>query len=96
VAEALVPLVERLRVAALQALEPSRELGLGAVQDEVEVRGHQTERVHRPSVPLGAHPQVGEERAPVVVVPEDRAPVHAAREDVEVPVGEAGAKDARH
>jgi hypothetical protein len=96
VAEALVPLVERLRVVALQALESSRELRLGAVQDEVEVRRHQAERVHRPPVPLGTHPQGGEERAPVVVVPEDRAPVHAARDDVEVPVREAGAKDARH
>jgi hypothetical protein len=96
VAEAHVPRVERLRVAALQALEPAGEVGLGAVQDEVVVRRHQAQRVHRPPVPLGTHPQVGEERAPVVVVTEDCAPVDPARDDVEVPVGETGAKNARH
>jgi hypothetical protein len=96
VAEALVTLVERLRVAALQALKAPGELGLRAVQNEVVVRRHQTERVQRPPVALGARPDVREEGAPVVVVPEDRAPVHSARRDVEVPIGERGSQDAWH
>jgi hypothetical protein len=61
VSEAPVPLVEGLRVAALETLEAARELGLGAVQDEVVVRGHEAERVQRPAVSLDARPHVGQE-----------------------------------
>jgi hypothetical protein len=61
VSEAPVALVERLRVAALETLEAARELGLGAVQDEVVVRRHEAERVQRPAVSLDAHPHVGQE-----------------------------------
>jgi hypothetical protein len=77
-AEAVVTMVERLRVEAQQALEPTRELGLGAVNDEVVVRGHQAQRVHRPAVALGAAEDQPEKPAPIVVVAEDRAAVHAA------------------
>jgi hypothetical protein len=56
------------------------------VEDDVVVRGHQAERVDRPAVALGAEADAGEEQPPVVVVAEDRAPVHAARDDVEVAV----------
>jgi hypothetical protein len=96
VPEASVPLVERLRVAALEALDAARELGLRAVEDEVVVRRHQAQRVHRPAEPFGARVDVGEEEAPVVVVAEDRAAVDAARHDVEVAVRKRGSRDARH
>jgi hypothetical protein len=78
VPEPLVALVERLRVAALQALEPARELRAGAVDDEVVVRRHETQGVNRPPVALGARAHVREEGAPIVVVSKDRAPVDAA------------------
>jgi hypothetical protein len=96
VPEAPVALVERLRVAALEPLNAPRELGLGAVQDDVVVRRHEAERVQRPAVSLGARPHVGQERAPVVVVPENRAAVHAATGDVEVAVRKRGSENARH
>jgi len=78
VSVAPVALVERLRVTALQTLDATRELRPGAVEDEVVVRRHEGEGVERPAVALGARPQVGQERAAVGVVAEDRAAVHAA------------------
>jgi hypothetical protein len=96
VAEAAMPLVEGLRVAALEALDAAGELGLGAVKDEVVVRRHQAERVHRPAKALGARADVGEEEAPVVVVTEDRAAVDPARHHVEVPVRKRGSRHPRH
>jgi hypothetical protein len=96
VPEAPVPPVERLRVPALQALEPARELRPGGVEDEVVVRRHETERVNRPPVVLGARQDVGEERASIVVIPEDRASVDATRGDVEVAVRKARSQNARH
>jgi hypothetical protein len=96
VAEAAVPLVERLRVAALEPLDAAGELGLRAVEDEVVVRRHQAERVHRPAIALGARVDVGEEEAPVVVVAEDRAAVDPARHHVEVPVRKRGSWHPRH
>jgi hypothetical protein len=77
-AEAVVTMVERLRVAAEQALQPAGEPGLGAVDDEVVMRGHQAQRVHRPAVALGAAEDQPEKPAAIVVVAEDRAAVHAA------------------
>jgi hypothetical protein len=96
VAEAHVALVERLRVAAEKTVHSSRQLGLGAVEDEVEVGRHQAERVHRPAEALDATVEAGEEEAPVVVVAVDRAAVHAARDHVEVAVGERRTRDAGH
>ena len=78
VSEAPVALVERLRVAALQALEATREVRPRAVEHQVVVRRHEAEGVERPAVPLRARPQMGQKRAPVGVVAEDRAAVHAA------------------
>jgi hypothetical protein len=96
VPEAAVALVERLRVAALETLDAARQLRLSAVEDEVVVRRHQAERVHRPAEALGAGADVREEEAPVVVVAEDRAAVHAARHHVEVPVRKRGSRHPRH
>jgi hypothetical protein len=77
-AEAVVTMVERLRVAAEQTLQPAGELGLGAVDDEVVVRGHQAQRVDRPAVALGEAEDQPEKPAAIVVVAEDRAAVYAA------------------
>jgi hypothetical protein len=96
VAEPAVALVELLRVATEQPLQAARELWLGAVEDEVVVRRHQTERVDGPAEAFDAGPQEDEEPAPVVVVAEDRAAVDAAGRDVEVAVGKRGARHARH
>jgi hypothetical protein len=94
--ETSVPLVERLRVAALEALDAAREVGPGAAEDEVVVRRHQAEGVERPAVALRAGVDVGQERAPVVVVAEDRAAVHAPGHHVEVAVRKRGSRHARH
>jgi hypothetical protein len=91
-----VLVVEGLRVPAVEALHAAGQVRLGRVEDEVEVRRHETQRMERPAVALRAELDEPQERAPVVVVPEDRAPVDAAREDVEVPVGQRCAKHARH
>jgi hypothetical protein len=87
-AEALVALVEGLAVVAQEPLEAARELGLRAVEHEVVMRRHQAERVQCPAVALGAETKSPEEGASVVVVAEDRAPVDAARGDVEIAVRE--------
>jgi hypothetical protein len=81
-------LVEPLRVASVQTLEPAGQVRLRALEDDVVVRRHQAERVHRPPVALDAELQKPEERAPVVVVAEDRDSVDPPREDVEEAVGE--------
>lgn len=96
VPETAMSLVEGLRVAAVQALEPARELRLGRVEDDVVVRRHEAERVDCPPETLCARAQEREEVPAVGVVDEDPAPVDAAREHVEVAVGKARAGNARH
>jgi hypothetical protein len=96
VAEAPVALVELLGVAAEEPLQTARELRLGAVEDQVIVRRHETERVQLPAEALDAGLQEDEEPAPVVVVAEDRAAVDAARHDVEVAVRKRGPRHASH
>jgi len=59
-AKSPVALVEGLGVEAQQPLETAGELGLRAVEDEVVVRRHQAERVHRPAIALGAEEDVCE------------------------------------
>jgi hypothetical protein len=66
------------------------------VQDEVVVRGHEAEGVDRPVEALDAAPEVREELAAVGVVAEHGAAVDAARDYVEVPVGEQHAGQASH
>lgn len=94
--EAAVPSVERLRVTAEELLEPAGELGLGALDDEVVVRRHEAQRVHRPAEPRGAVVQEHEEEPAIAVVAEDRASGDSTRHDVEVAVGKAAAQNARH
>jgi hypothetical protein len=77
VAESDMTLVEPLCVAAVQALNPARELYRRRVKNEVVVRGHEAKRVDDPSVPLRAGTEVHKEGASVYVISEDRAPVDA-------------------
>jgi hypothetical protein len=86
VPEAHVLRVEGLGVPAQQAVHPARELRLRRVQDEVEVRRHQAQRVHAPAEALDAGAEPGEEEASVLVVAENGAAAHATRHDVEVAV----------
>jgi hypothetical protein len=95
-AETDVLVVEPLRVASVQALQPAGQVRLGRVQDQVVVRRHEAQRMHRPPVTVRAELDEPQKRAPVVVVPEDRAAVDATREDVEVPIRQRCAKHARH
>jgi hypothetical protein len=71
-------LVELLRVAAVQPLQPARELEPGGVEHEVVVGRHQAQRVDRPVEALDAAPEVREKPTPVGVVEKDVAPVDAA------------------
>jgi hypothetical protein len=96
VSETAVAFVELLRVAAVQLLEPVRQLLPRRVEDEVVVRGHEAEGVDRPVEPLDASPEVREELTSVGVVAEDVAAGDAARDHVEVPVGEQCAGYAGH
>jgi hypothetical protein len=96
VSEPPVAFVELLCVAAVQEAESPRERVPRGVEDEVVVGGHEAEGVDRPVEPLDASPEMREELAAVGVVSEDRAAVDAARDRVEVPVGEQHAWQARH
>ncbi|HZO50435.1 MAG TPA: hypothetical protein VFB26_09845 [Gaiellaceae bacterium] len=94
--EATVPLVEPLRVEAVQTLHAAREALSARVEHEVVMSAHETERVHAPEEASDDPVQEREERAAVVVVAVDRDAAGATCVDVEEPVGEIGAKPARH
>jgi hypothetical protein len=88
VAPAAVASVERLRVAAVELLEPGRELRDGRFHDEVVVVRHQAEGVQAPVVLADDEAEEPEEEAAVLVVPVDLNPSGAAGGDVEHAVGE--------
>jgi hypothetical protein len=77
VAESDMTLVEPLCVAAVEALNPARELDPRRVKNEVVVRRHEAQRVDDPPVALCAGTEVRKEDASVYVISEDRAPVDA-------------------
>ena len=88
-----MPLVEPLRVDAVEPLHPFRQIEAASAQDEVEVP-HQAERVYLPVVSHGATVEEREEHAAVIVVAEERDAACATRDDVEEAVRERGAKEA--
>jgi hypothetical protein len=92
VSETAVSLVEALRVDAVQPFHPSREVGAARFEDEMEVRGHQAERVHLPVEAGDAAMEEREEEAAVFVVAEERDAAGATCNDVEEAVGERGAE----
>jgi hypothetical protein len=88
VAGAAVAVVEGGRVEAVQPLHPVRELGLAALDHEVEVVAHQAVGVAAPAVPVDHAGEELEKEQPVVVVHEDRPAVDAARREVPDAVAE--------
>ena len=91
-----MPVVESLRVLAVEILDSGRELPLSRVEDEVDVVVHQAECVTSPRVALGGEGEEAEVGEAVVVVSEDHSPVDAPRSDVKVAVREVRTKNARH
>jgi hypothetical protein len=88
---ALVALVERAGVAAVQTMHPSREVLLPALEDEVVVIRHQAPGVECPLRVAGDPVEEIKEEVPVGDVAVDVYAGVAARPDVVV----AGALDAR-
>ena len=61
-------LVELLRIASVQELHAARERVAGRAEDEVVVRRHQAERLHRPVEVLHGAAEVAEKLAAILVV----------------------------
>jgi hypothetical protein len=95
-APASVARVEALRVAAVQPLEPGRQLGDGRLEDEVVVVGHQAERVHAPVVFAHRCCEQAQEDPAVVVVPVDRDLSGTTRRHVKEAVEEDVSRQPRH
>ena len=81
-------LVELLRISAVQALHAAGECVASGVEDEVIVRRHQAERLHRPVEAFDGTAEMAEELTAILVVAVDVAAACAAGEHVEVPVGQ--------
>src|SRR3954470_11050731 len=92
----LVPLVERLRVASLEAPHAEPEGRHRRLDDEVEVVRHQAMRQANPSVAFRGSRQLAKEERPVAIVVEDSLPPVAAVGDVVDPTSDLGARRAGH
>ncbi len=79
---ASVPLVESLRVGAEQTLHTLRDTRKPGFYDEVDVRVHEAESVHPPSVEADNSREQCEERQTIVHIAEDREVVEPSRVDV--------------
>lgn len=90
--------VEPLRVARQQVVHPAGEARRLGLDDEMEVIAHQAEGVHVPAVPIDGLGEQVEKGAAIVVVADDRAPLHPAGRDVEEAVArrDEPAREARH
>jgi hypothetical protein len=73
-----MPTVEMLRIAGVQPLHPSRQIGIRSSDDEVVVRRHEDIRVARPVVSKDDLIEQAEEAAPVDVIAVDRLASHTA------------------
>ena len=93
---ALVTVVEPLRVLPVEVLDSRRKPRLRGVEHVMDVIAHQAEGVAVPAMALDRLGEQGEIGDAIVVVPEDRGTVHAARSHMEVPVRKLGSKEARH
>jgi hypothetical protein len=96
VAEALVAVVEAPGVRSVQPLDAGGEVGPGGVDHQVVVRVHEAEGVAAPAVALDRLGQQRKEEDAVVVVLEEELGEHRVGGDVEEPVGQQGAEQARH
>jgi hypothetical protein len=80
--DAVMPLVETLRVAEVERMHSLRQAFQRAHHDEVEVVRHQAEREQLPLVLAAGTVQEGHEAPAVVIVDRDRLPRHPASGDV--------------
>jgi len=78
----IVPLIEKLRVAAVQQLHAEGQLWLHRLDDQVVVARHQAVRMAGPVVPSDHRAQQRQERFPVNIVEEDLAMIGATIGDV--------------
>jgi hypothetical protein len=88
--------VERLRVAAIQALDASREPLARRLDDEVIVGRHQAEPEAAPVALFHGAGEEGEEVAKIVVVQKDLRVSHAPCRDVKEAVREVASGLTRH
>jgi len=90
------PRVVLARIVALEPLDGRREPLNRAVDHGVVVRRHQAVGVEAERPPLHGGLQERDESAAVLVVTEERRPVHRAGGHVEVPVRKRRAKESSH
>ncbi len=82
--------VDMLGIYAVQLTHPFRQIGIGCLDQQVIVIGHQTIGMADPPEALAGHGQDSHERRPVVVhiAEEDAAPLVVPRRDVVERTGE--------
>lgn len=88
--------VEMLRVAGIQSLHASREIGIWRPHEQVVVRRHQNERVARPFVSGDNVVQQLQELTSILVVAKDRLTSYASRGDVVRGAGRLETRWTRH
>src|ERR1700754_3868434 len=93
---ATVPLVERLRVQAVEALHPDRKVCVWSLDQQVQVVGHEAVREAAPVVPLDRSPQHPHVCPAVVVVEVDQLLPVATSEHVKDPALELLTQSPRH
>jgi cell division FtsZ-interacting protein ZapD len=83
-----VPLVERLRVHAVQPAHARAEIGLRRLHEQVDVIAHQAVREQSPTLPLDDLPQQRHIALPIDVIDIDRQLPNATRKHMHDRVGE--------
>jgi hypothetical protein len=91
-----VPLVEPLRVHAVEAMHKERQLLAAALHDEVEVRSHEAPCEHTHSEEIGGCSEDANECRAINVVEKDEDAAGSARRDVVDPIWKLGSWSARH
>jgi len=93
---AIVPFVERLCIAAVQASHPTRQIRLVGFHDQVVVSRHQAEGVAGPVVGRHDRAEQRQERLSIDVVQIDRAVVGTSAGDVIDAGRKLGSRSSRH
>ena len=96
VADVVVSSVEVVRMRAVHVVHAHREVGVGGLDEEMEVIRHQAIGRTQPTVPFHHFGQHREKPAPVEIVKEDGAALSATRRDVVDGAGRLKARAARH
>jgi hypothetical protein len=95
-ARTLVPMVEPSGISAVEPVHSAGEIGLGGLDDEVIVIGHQYPGREAPTETLHSLSEEGEEHSGIDVVAEDGPSFIAARRDVVESAGKLDAKRSCH